>query len=682
MPEKYTTVPKGWEFIVNAVTGYPVPDRARILETAGENGTPWVDIGIKEHNAKQAAHSGPNVDGHDYVIECYSGSGDGAKYNAGGIKGYTVSFNFMWGAGSPDLKNFGDSAQGTGQSYLGQFNGGASDALAALVTKYSTRGLASNGLTVPEADAVDLISLETVAQAFGRAAGFHERGLATLRQWSRSLGDEDASWKGRGAGAFKQLVDGLVDVFDQLTKELTPAGFRGRYASVTTGAGSTTVHGDALLEVQNVVHAAAKDLHLAWGTWRSDGGTVQGTNVLGVAGPVQGRWSPVDALGDLLTEINNHIDTVNRTKVWTTQTGKAQHLSTSGEYRETLRPWGNVRDLGTWQNVVKEALARWSGFVAATLDVPAARQVTAVGDVLNRAMNAQWDPAFTVTMPRIAPLTVAPPTGGSDPDGDGGPGGDTPDTPDTLDTPDVADTTDPLNTPTLTNPLDKPDGAGITSPSPTNPSLTNPVNRPDVTDPLKTPTLTNPFDGSGPTNPLSPSNPLSPLNPADPLDLTNPFEPTTFDRWDPTLSTADDPFDDYDGWRLDPDVSLDGYSPSNSSYAANSPTGSGISGGSVLGGTGSGSNMFAAGGGTGSGSPLAVTNAITGTGIGTVAAASGTRGLAGVPMMPPMAGMGAGAGGRGEEDRERGTWLEEDPDVWGTDPNAPPAVIGRAPHGG
>jgi hypothetical protein len=38
--------------------------------------------------------------------------------------------------------------------------------------------------------------------------------------------------------------------------------------------------------------------------------------------------------------------------------------------------------------------------------------------------------------------------------------------------------------------------------------------------------------------------------------------------------------------------------------------------------------------------------------------------------------MGGAAGGEGEEERERSTWLTEDEDVWGNDGDAAPPVIG------
>ncbi|TBL34420.1 hypothetical protein EYA84_15545 [Verrucosispora sp. SN26_14.1] len=55
----------------------------------------------------------------------------------------------------------------------------------------------------------------------------------------------------------------------------------------------------------------------------------------------------------------------------------------------------------------------------------------------------------------------------------------------------------------------------------------------------------------------------------------------------------------------------------------------------------------------------------------------GMGGMGGFPMMPPMGGMGQGGGRDTDKDRERSTWLAEEEEVWGTDPDCAPAVIGR-----
>jgi hypothetical protein len=46
------------------------------------------------------------------------------------------------------------------------------------------------------------------------------------------------------------------------------------------------------------------------------------------------------------------------------------------------------------------------------------------------------------------------------------------------------------------------------------------------------------------------------------------------------------------------------------------------------------------------------------------------------PYMPPMMG-GMGQRDGQSKERQRSTWLTEDEEVWGTDPEVSPAVIGR-----
>jgi hypothetical protein len=77
-----------------------------------------------------------------------------------------------------------------------------------------------------------------------------------------------------------------------------------------------------------------------------------------------------------------------------------------------------------------------------------------------------------------------------------------------------------------------------------------------------------------------------------------------------------------------------------------------------------------AGGAAGSGDGVAA-------GLGAGAAAA--PGAGGYPFMPPMGGMGGlgGQGGNADKERERATWLAEDDEVWGTDPECSPAVVGR-----
>jgi uncharacterized protein YukE len=96
----------------------------------------------------------------------------------------------------------------------------------------------------------------------------------------------------------------------------------------------------------------------------------------------------------------------------------------------------------------------------------------------------------------------------------------------------------------------------------------------------------------------------------------------------------------------------------------------GLGGGVGGGGLGAGAGV---GGPTGVGVGMGPGAGVGGRGIGGSAAGAG-KGMPGRPGMgAPMGGHG---GGEGEEERERSTWLTEDEDVWGSDGDAAPPVIG------
>ncbi|MEW2443174.1 WXG100 family type VII secretion target [Micromonospora marina] len=122
--------------------------------------------------------------------------------------------------------------------------------------------------------------------------------------------------------------------------------------------------------------------------------------------------------------------------------------------------------------------------------------------------------------------------------------------------------------------------------------------------------------------------------------------------------------------------------PGGTSWPGAGGLGGGGLGGDGLTGTGFGGAGLGGGAGTG---PLGMTG-LHGTGPGGGASGSRTFGASrldagalGTGMTgygAPLGGMGAAGTGQSEE-RERTTWLVEDADVWGADPDLPPDVVGR-----
>jgi uncharacterized protein YukE len=89
--------------------------------------------------------------------------------------------------------------------------------------------------------------------------------------------------------------------------------------------------------------------------------------------------------------------------------------------------------------------------------------------------------------------------------------------------------------------------------------------------------------------------------------------------------------------------------------------------GGMAGGAGAGGR--GAGGRAGGAVPGVASGVAGGPGGGRGGAGAGARGAG-------MAGMGAGAGAGGDQATDHSTWLEEDEDVWGTDSDAAPPVLG------
>jgi len=103
--------------------------------------------------------------------------------------------------------------------------------------------------------------------------------------------------------------------------------------------------------------------------------------------------------------------------------------------------------------------------------------------------------------------------------------------------------------------------------------------------------------------------------------------------------------------------------------------GRGGMGGMPMGGMGAGAAGAGAAGARGAGSggkPGGVPGGVAG-GTGAGGKGAGAGGRMGMGGMPMGAGGGHGAGGEGSD---HSTWLNEDEDVWGTDSDAPPPVLG------
>ena len=218
---------------------------------------------------------------------------------------------------------------------------------------------------------------------------------------------------------------------------------------------------------------------------------------------------------------------------------------------------------------------------------------------------------------------------------------------------------------------------------PSTPETPDIPDRPDLEEDPNGPDIPNPNDPTDPNVPPDcpddPNNPELPDQPDQP-DTSDPNWPgpdrTPYDPGDPRYPGGPDgPGNENTGWPGQRDTGTEtartgGGGPGTISGGPGGGTiGGGPGGTGVPGGTGAGVAPGMAGGSAGAGG--------AGAGAGGMGAgAGGGAGRGGMGMMPMMGGgMGAGAGEGGNEG-DRDTWLNEDDDVWGTDGDAPPPVLG------
>ncbi|MFJ8027537.1 AAWKG family protein [Streptomyces sp. NPDC096311] len=298
-----------WARAVESFTGYTMPNRAGMFDdlTADDPGgnAPLLTVAIEDRDfmemteAAYELYSGPNIDGHDFVIHFFMPPLDDPAdvdlddYSEDELKeriyprlrkvvidfvgpnGEDVKLNTMnpfgWGTGA-------DNSTLSGMNHpMGRYIEGAGAVLYELgyggVTTHNDIDFKSNGTTVDVSRAIDFATFTSTAQAYDRVAKFFVGHAETLKQWKESLGEDTAAWKGKAAEVFHDLIDGLHKNYAGFADQMHPKGFSPKHQSKWDYYASSSRQGDAILGAGNTVHTAIRDLYQAWSDWES------GTNV-------------------------------------------------------------------------------------------------------------------------------------------------------------------------------------------------------------------------------------------------------------------------------------------------------------------------------------------------------------------------------------------------------------------
>ncbi|MBK3571639.1 AAWKG family protein [Streptomyces sp. MBT62] len=381
---------------VTDFTGYTIPTRSSLFtKLSSSNDDSFgnlklfrMDIqGMDMRSVTAADYSaigGWHVNsGEDYDLAFYDAGGDGAHSSVEMKKarivmiGVTVDENgraTLWSGG--DIVG-GGAFEGSyshvqwDSGPMAQYISGSKLVLDhILASPYSTQGFSYSGLSVVDANAVDMLSFETTGQSFDRVVQFFKDHSDIVNQWMTSLGEDQAAWKGKAASLFWHLLDELKTNYDGYVSQLGGSDYT---ATNTTLGGYVPKSklSDALAAAQQALKQAITDLQTAWSNWASDG-----------------QHDPHYHVKKILDEISQWVinNNINHVLEETTAAGETAvtTYSTTDAFKQTVPEYGDLTQKTTWQKVADAAVKSWSDHADSLLKQPSI-------DALSNVKNAWAD---------------------------------------------------------------------------------------------------------------------------------------------------------------------------------------------------------------------------------------------------------------------------------------------------
>ncbi|MFJ3234158.1 AAWKG family protein [Streptomyces sp. NPDC086787] len=385
-----------WATLVSHITGYPVPDRAKVFESLqSSHGGKLFRMEINDVDLSYVVEdSGFLVStGEDYDIWFFNDTKDG-----GTIKKARIVFEGRVKSGdeiifdSPNSKNVHDAQVHEGNDFtdyhkdkfstipLARYMNGPRAALLALLDG-STQNARFSNLGVPEADAVHLDSFNTLGDSFDYAAKFFRDQLVVLKDWEDRFGKDDASWKGDAAEVFRNLLKKIRRNYDDYVETFDSQPGSGDASAV----GGSTVYSRALHLGRKYMVDAANKLLDAWLDWANSP-----------------YYDPHRVLRFVLDDLAQWVDSNNvaLTDITSTENGYT-HAPKAG-FLKDHPDYGDLTDIKNWAKVGDKAVKVWSQGVDEYLGKPAAQVQS---DLNNHFLDLGKD--FTGNIPKPHTTTTA-----------------------------------------------------------------------------------------------------------------------------------------------------------------------------------------------------------------------------------------------------------------------------------
>ncbi|MFB7469070.1 AAWKG family protein [Streptomyces sp. NPDC056224] len=347
-----------WAKVVKQFTGYPVPSRETLFKKGAEE-TPQIPLfGLELHPTTEIQAVNLNEIGwnrsksDEYGLTFYTTErGDGAHR---GVAMVRAKIHLAAAPRDASVGGVLDTRMRSTETALAQYIWGSKAALDRLYSQHTTEGFDRNGLIVSASDVVDLKSFDRMARAFDRTKRFFEVQADTLKQWEKSFGAEQSSWKGQAAQVFRDLV---VQMHRNYESYLTQLGGR-NYAPVHVpihGDPASSRLGDAVIGAQQDVIRNVRYLRGAWDRWAADGKHIPHEWFLEELEKLQ-RWL-----------FQNNITQVLAAEERDDDGEKYTQYSTTAAFRQNYPGYGDLSNPATWTKIGDAAIQRWSTHAEAAI---------------------------------------------------------------------------------------------------------------------------------------------------------------------------------------------------------------------------------------------------------------------------------------------------------------------------
>ncbi|GGW30778.1 hypothetical protein GCM10010381_14090 [Streptomyces xantholiticus] len=388
---------------ITLMTGFPMPKRTDLFKTlASPDGIPLFTVQFEdiepvravqdqEHGYQHTEYGWQAASGSDFDIVFYELTGKNETHGPT-VRMRKARIKFIdapQAGGQTDLIDPGYGMPGA--DLLARYINGPIDALNGLLNPpYSTRNIQSGGVSVADADAVDLTSFTDSARAFDRAHRFFVDQATVLAEWEEELGAEQAPWRGQAAGVFWNLIHQLRQNYDSYGEQMGGRGYHAGHSTVD-GYTPTSAPGDALAQAQSALHTHLKNLSTAWTEW------------------TKRYWhDPYHFLLAQLVQLGNSVIEHNLRQVerWSRQQGRDNqfHITAGPGFLQNIPGYGELGSVETWKRTGEEAVRQWNDGVVNLLQ--------AAGTDALRGLKADWvntgvgitDPLRTVNRDTLSSL--------------------------------------------------------------------------------------------------------------------------------------------------------------------------------------------------------------------------------------------------------------------------------------